>query len=445
MVYEAHPPYVREKASINASLLLTMALGFILLWIANTAGAGEFRWRFFLYFALVLLLCANVLLFRLAGRRPSFSKGLLVALAVFAAWLVLEAVSLAWARSLYDGIQGLLLTGSFFLAFLLGYLTLRNREKLWIFMGLVVTASISLCVYGLLQYFFLFNDLIEFMLKHGLDYTITNRVNSRFLSPNVFAGFLDIAIPLTVALLLMEKRKALAWTWGGALTLQLVCLYLTQSRGGWMIFALVAVLLVVMMPRKLWKNAWKILAISLLLAVVFSGLSSLYDPVGSSAYSDKAGEARYDNDYSGLDVSAATRSLSGRMSIWRGCLDMITDNPAGGVGVGSFGLAVQQYQYRSYFSVHASNYLLEAGAEDGVIGLILVLLLSLLVLFRIRAVYRFRLSGDLKAIALSFWIMTVGFFAHNLLDVSWFNQLTGTVLWLCAGPCSPSPPPARGG
>ena len=55
-----------EKASINASLLLTMALGFILLWIANTAGAGNSAGASS-HFALVLLLCANVLLFRLAG------------------------------------------------------------------------------------------------------------------------------------------------------------------------------------------------------------------------------------------------------------------------------------------------------------------------------------------------------------------------------------------
>lgn len=433
MVRETHPPYVEEEFSISAPFVLTIALGFILLLMANTAGAGEFRWRFLLYFALVFLLCAYVLFLHLSGKKPLADKGFLSTLAVFAGLLVLEAISLAWGRSLYHGIQQLLLTGSFILAFILGFLMLRSREKLWIFMGLVVTASISLCVYGLLQYFFLFNDLVEFMLKHGLDYTITNRINSRFLSPNVFAGFLDIAIPLTVALLLIEKRKALAWTWGGALTLQLVCLYLTQSRGGWLVFALVAVLLAITIPGKMWKNAWKILALSLLLAVVFSCLCSLYDPVSNSAYSDKAGEARYENDYSGLDVSVATRSVSSRVGIWRGALDMFRDNLAGGVGAGSFGLAVQQYQNGSYFSVHASNYLLETAAEVGIVGLILLLILTLLVLSRIRAVFRLKLSGDLKAIAWVFWVIAVGFFTHNLLDVSWYNQLAGTVLWLCAG------------
>jgi len=407
-------------------------LGLMLLLVANTEGAGEYRWRFVLYFALFFLTLALSVFLYLSGKRLAMDRGFVVTVAVFAMLLVVTALSLAWGRSLYEGVQELLLLGAFLLALILGYLLLRQRGVLELFMGMVVAVSVSLCVYGLMQYFFFFNDFMEFMARHGMDYVITNRVNSRFITPNVFAGFLNIAIPLTVALLLIEKRKALVWLWGGALSLQLACLYLTQSRGGWIVCAFIAVVLAFMIPNRGWKRRWIVLLVVIVLAVALSFLISLHDPM-EDAYRGGNIDSSFGEEYSGLDVAAAAGSLRGRVNIWRGGLDMFAHNLAGGVGAGSFGLAMQQYQYRAYFSTRAHNYLLETGAETGIIGLLLLLALSLLVLSRIRAAYRNGIGGDTKIVAVVFWAAAAGFFAHNLFDISWFNPLTGVVLWLCVG------------
>ncbi|MBN2025472.1 MAG: O-antigen ligase family protein [Actinobacteria bacterium] len=424
-----------ENRHLNRShipYVIAALLGLMLLLVANTAGAGEFRWRFVLYVALFLLSLAIAVYGYLSGNRLPADHGFITTMAVFAALLLLSALSLAWGRSLYEGIQELLLLGAFLLALITGYLLLRQRGTLQLFMGMVVAVSASLCVYGLMQYFFFFNDFMEFMARHGMDYVITDRVNSRFITPNVFAGFLNIAIPITVALILIEKRKALAWLWGGALSLQLICLYLTQSRGGWIVFALLVVLLAIMIPNADWRRRWVILLIMVVLAISLSFLVSLHNPM-EGTYRGSNQDSGFGEEYSGLDVTAAAGSLRGRFAIWRGGLDMFSHNLAGGVGAGSFGLAMQQYQYHAYFSTRAHNYLLDTGAETGIAGLLLVSLLSLLILLRIRAVYKRGMGGDKKIVAVVLWAAAAGFLAHNLFDISWFNPLTGAVLWLCVG------------
>lgn len=423
---------IRHLSRSHIPYAIVAFLGIILLLVANTAGAGEFRWRFVLYFALVFLALAIAVYSYLSANRLPLDRGFVTMIAVFATLMLLSALSLTWGRSLYEGIQELLLLGAFVLAVILGYLLLRQRGIMELFMGMVVAVSVSLCVYGLMQYFFFFNDFMEFMARHGMDYVITDRVNSRFLTPNVFAGFLNIAIPITVALMLIEKRKALVWLWGSALSLQLICLYLTQSRGGWIVFALIAVLLAIMIPNANWRRRWVILVIVVVLAIGLAFLVSLHNPM-EGTYRGSNKDSGFGEEYSGLDVTAAAGSLRGRFAIWRGGLDMFSHNLAGGVGAGSYGLAMQQYQYHAYFSTKAHNYLLETGAETGIMGLLLLSLLSLLVLLRIRAVYKRGIGGDAKIIALVLWAAAAGFFAHNLFDISWFNPLTGAVLWLCVG------------
>lgn len=430
MVQDIGSKDIRKLSRDDLLYLLVGALGVTFLLVALSDGAGYYRWRFALYLVLAALSAAALVLL-LARRRVRFGGAFSAAMAVFRALFALAALSLIWGRSFYGGIQGLLLLGSFAAAFFLGYQLLGQRDALWVFLSLMTAAAVSLCVYGLMQYFFFFEDLIGFMRVHGLDYELTDRVFSRFINPNVFAAFLNLAIAVAVALVLIEGRRALAWVWGAALGLELVCLYLTQSRAGWISFLLMAVLLAVAIPNRSWKGRWTILAAVLVVAAVGCLLCSLYSPLEAGAGS--GGTTTAGSGYSGLDVAAAAGSMRGRVGIWRGGLDMFTHNLAGGVGMGSFGLGMQEYQYRAYYSTHAHNYLLEAGAEMGMIGLLLTAVLSLMVLYRIRGVYRLKLEGDLRIVAVAVWAMAAGFFLHNLTDISWFTPITGTAFWVCAG------------
>ncbi|MDY6796181.1 MAG: O-antigen ligase family protein [Actinomycetota bacterium] len=415
---------------LHLPIVVIALLGAVLLLVANTVGAGEFHWRYLLYFALIALLALAAL--HVSHRRKfHMDKAFIAAFSCFVLLLAVSALTLIWGRSTYDGVQELFLLGSFLIAFLLGYMLLRRRDRLWLFMGLITVVAVSLCAWGLWQYFKGFSDLLEFLGRHGFNYVITDRVNSNFLTPNIFASFLNMSIPIALAMILVERQRALRYLWCGALSLQLLCLYLTQSRGGWLVFGLVVVLVVFTVPKAWWKEKWRLLAVVIVVAVVAIFLCSLYSPLDSGA--EAYGGETSGEEYSGLDVTAAAGSMRGRMGIWRGGLDMFAHNLGGGVGVGSYGLAMQQYQYRAYYSIHAHNYFLETGAETGIVGLIPLLVLSIMVVWRLRKIYRRKLSGDGRVMAVALWALAVGFLVHNLIDIAWFNPLAGAVFWLCAG------------
>lgn len=474
----------------RAPYAIAFALAALLLLVANTTGAGEFRWRHLLTLGVFILTAAAFLhaldskdrhgpqiglgsqggLGFLAGpdthegpdsfagpgsqggpdsfagpgsqegpgsragttssarKRPSAPFAL--ALGVFAAFVTFSAISLVWSVNLGSGLQAIMLDLTYLASFCLAWLALRDRGTMRVFMGGVTVVSVSLCAYGLGQYFFNFSQLSLFLSQHGLDYELSDRVFGRFTNPNTFAGFLAVAIPLTLALLLTERNRYIKPLWGLAMVPQLVCLYLTQSRGGWISAAVVLVLLLALLPRRAWKASWKILVVILLLAVALSFLSALYDPLGSGGESGGGGGG---GDYSGASVEAAAGSMRGRLGIWRGGLGMFSHHLAGGVGAGLFGEYMQRYQYRAYYASHAHNYLLESGAETGIPGLLLMAALTLLVLLRIRKVSSLGKAGEARVYAVALWVVTVGFFLHNLADYTWYNPLTGAVFWLCAG------------
>jgi tetratricopeptide (TPR) repeat protein/O-antigen ligase len=431
MAPEAEPAGGRKTSWEYLPYLVILTLGAILLLVANTDGVGNSRWRYLLYFFVVLMLSLAILYTYGVRRRIRFGKMFSLALGLFVALILLSALSLIWGETTFEGTKALMLLLAFALAFMLAYLVLRGEGKVWLFMSVVTVVAVSVCVYGLIQYFFSFSNQVAFLAQYGIGYQFSDRVFSHFINPNIFASFLNISIPLGLALVMIEKRRYLTFVWGGAVILQLWCLYLTQSRGGWLIFALILILLFLLIPRRVWRERWKTLAVIALLAVVVIALSSLYSPLEEGGDGTAQGVSGW--EYSGLDVTAAAGSLKGRMGIWRGGLDMFSSNLAGGVGVGGFATAMQGYQYHAFYSIHAHNYILETGAEAGIVGLLLMLALTLLVLDRIRRVFKGDLKGDIRVICVALWAVAVGFFLHNLIDISWFNPLIGVTLWLCAG------------
>ncbi|MBC7230306.1 MAG: O-antigen ligase family protein [Actinobacteria bacterium] len=299
-------------------------------------------------------------------------------------------------------------------------------------MAMVTATAASLCFYGIAQYLFFFENLVLFLRQHGLDYAITDRVNSRFITPNVFASFLNLAWPMSLALLLTTGRRVSKWIWGAALALEMVSLYLTQSRGGWAVSVMVAATIVLLVPRGVWRGRLAVIVAVLAVVSVACLVLSFHSPLGGEEYADVNGSAS-GSQYSGLDITAAAGSMRGRTGIWRGGLDMFGDNILGGVGLGGFGVAMQRYQHRAFFSVHAHNYLLETAAELGIAGLAILLLVTALLLSRIRGVLATRRSGPEGVFAVVLWALCSGFLVHNLVDISWFSPLCAAVFWTSAG------------
>lgn len=229
------------------------------------------------------------------------------------------------------------------------------------------------------------------------------RVRGFYGSPNNLALYLGRILPLVVAIVAWGQRGPRKWLYGLAVLLLTAALFLTYSRGAWVVGVPASLLfLAAMRGRRTLAAATGVLvvlAIVVLLVVEAGRLTSL------------------------LDTSVGTTFF--RVQLWRSSLAMIRDHPLLGVGLDNF-----LYAYRSAYVLptawaefdlsHPHNLILDFWLRLGLPGL--VALVWLLVAFFSRAgrTYR-RLSDDCtRLLVLGLMAGMVNFVAHGLVDNAFF-------------------------
>lgn len=165
-------------------------------------------------------------------------------------------------------------------------------------------------------------------------------LSSTYVNHNHFAGYLELVIPVAMALLFAgdDKHEAVgAHSIAfkafiiSALVIMIPAFVLTQSRGGWI--SLVIAILV--LGLSLWRiglmkrMVFAIFIIAALIAGVFVYINQgiIYDRL-DSATGDVAGDA----------------SLDSRMLIWQGAAGMIKARPVYGWGIGTFMYAFNAFR-----------------------------------------------------------------------------------------------------
>ena len=160
-----------------------------------------------------------------------FNKYLIIPLLFILTLLIATIFSIDKEVSLY-GLnfrqQGLVSYIFYYIFFVLLLINLRNYSQLKL---IIITASISsflVSLYGVLQ-------------ASGYDFInwrepaiLTGRVSSSLGQPNFLASYLLLVIPLSGYLVLNSKKFLLKFFWIIVLFFQLLCLFLTYSRGGWL-------------------------------------------------------------------------------------------------------------------------------------------------------------------------------------------------------------------
>jgi len=211
---------------------------------------------------------------------------------------------------------------------------------------------------------------------------LPGRASGTFINPNHFAGYLEIVIPLSLALYLILSRRPLSGlSWRekvialfdsrraaplGLILLGLLIMILgvifSVSRAG--IVSLAASLLFFALGSFYLRRPKRS---TLLILLLLSGalLIALWEGLGPV-------EERF------VD---APESLLGRYRIWPAVWALIRDFPLVGAGLGTFASAFLSYQrdFTSLYFDHAHNDYLEILAETGWVGF-LILLGGLLVL-----------------------------------------------------------------
>jgi O-antigen ligase len=191
------------------------------------------------------------------------------------------------------------------------------------------------------------------------------RAAGTFDQPNPFAGFLNMSLPFSFAILLLglpRFDKVARWT---ALLVG-VAVLISLSRGAWLA-TLAATITMVWMTRPSWRPQIILGLWAVGLLVVFSAAGVLPAAIGDQI----AGLFGLSN----VDVvnpTPANWSAAERLAHWEAGLGMFFAHPLLGVGIGNYDSAYPAFQVAPvwiYPLGHAHNYYINIAAEAGIVGL----------------------------------------------------------------------------
>jgi putative inorganic carbon (hco3(-)) transporter len=336
-------------------------------------------------------------------------------------WIVFLAIQLlSVALTPYSRTEGVLQFARWvaaFLAFVLTLGTITTPRRAW---GLVAALLAAPCIAALIGlYQFVTASAPDSFLILGGRFA---RAYATFGKPNPFAGYLNMAWPIALALAVsgfrfqvsglrfqssgskgqIQNPKSkiqnvfgswfLVFLFGGVTGLLLLGLFASYSRGGWIgaIAALGALALVA--GRRTASLAGVALLLALLIGLL--GAFSVLPPALTDRLQTITSNVRV-FDASEVVVTPDNFAIVERMAHWQAGWRMFLDHPLLGVGAGNFNTAYPHY-YVGRWEVsqgHAHNYYIHALAESGILGLLsYIVLIGAMLREALRA--RWRLRGS---------------------------------------------------
>jgi tetratricopeptide (TPR) repeat protein len=352
-------------------------------WLPRAAG-----FRFLVELPIsAMALCIGMLLVAWASFKKESEFALARSLVAPLVLLIVSAMlSVRFSERSFFSVQVLPVVAGNITIFLVAAIGARRREFLhplawcWVATALLVSA----------------NMLIRIGSETELVSTFGNR---NFLGAYLAAS---ISIALTLLGKNSPRRKKLGIL--VAISLMLVSLALTHSRGAWLTVALtLALYVLIVAPR--WRMLTILCGVGTILAIVIAGRWYIVSELRT-------------------DV---------RPWIWSSTARMIAARPFVGHGLNTFATEYVRYRSPEYFRLsksanltdHAHNELLEVAAEQGLLGLLATTLLWATVLY-----YAFRRRD---AANLGFVLALVVFVLHGMVDVDLRHAPNQQLLWLLLG------------
>jgi O-antigen ligase len=265
------------------------------------------------------------------------------------------------------------------------------------------------------------------------------RAFGTFGQPNPFAGYLEVTVPLLVAVVGawlvagsagLARRMIPAWLAALAAVAAvpgLVALVLTQSRGGW-IGATVGLGAVVWLlgGRIRWAGVGAVAAVALVLVLT---------PLGGRVVHRLGGEAI--GGGTETEVTVANFAVRERLAHWGAGIAMVRDAPWFGVGAGNFNRAYRDATPEWRFRVprgHAHNAYIHAAAQTGLVGLVAYLAFVGAVGLRLRTLLRRAGDGAGRFLVVGAIGVSAAFATHNLFDYLHVHSLPIqlSVVWALA-------------
>ncbi len=249
------------------------------------------------------------------------------------------------------------------------------------------------------------------------------RAYGTFRQPNPFAGYLGLVLPLALAIFLWavgefrrKTTRAVFWLTlsGGSLAILLAGLFASQSRGGMLGFAVAATVVILLMGGR-WTIALVTALIGGALFVSLGGLA-LVPPTIVQRFADVLPYIGV-SDVSAIAITDANFAAIERLAHWQAARGMWRDHLWFGVGFGNYAAVYGAYAVGRWTEAlgHAHNYLLNIGAETGLVGLLGYMAMWVWVFGF--ALWRWRRASGFQRAAI---VGGIGIFAHlhthNLFD-----------------------------
>jgi O-antigen ligase/tetratricopeptide (TPR) repeat protein len=342
------------------------------------------------------------------------------------ALFVLAIISSFYSIERYASLMALMKFANCIVLYFIIVNTVRHRDQVRRLAYTITIVGAFLAIFGMIKY-------LGEISPPWWDYDVKYRgMVSTFGCKNHLAGYMEMAIPITIGLL-MATRKG----WAKALcrfSLFFLCvaLVLSLSRGGWMsgIVALGFMLMVYLLKTKKKYMGLMVAAVAVMTVVGLTVLAST--PVIE----------KLETLAQGRDVP----NWRSRVAVWAGTVDLIRDHPFLGTGPGTFSSAFTPYRpvgvNQRY--LHTHNDYLHFVSETGILtaGIILWLIVSAFRsgMRKIRAT-KSRLTlgitlGSLTGIVAIMIHSVVDFNLHIMANAILLTVLTGLLVAL-SGPASP--------
>ncbi|MDY0220363.1 MAG: O-antigen ligase family protein [Desulfobacterium sp.] len=248
---------------------------------------------------------------------------------------IIAIIALSGVSALYSdhkplAFEGFCMLLTYVVIYFITLFSTRTRQQQRTLVYIIVSTALLLAIIGILKRFGLTPSPWWIYPDVGLDHASTS-VSGAYVNRNHLAGFLEMAIPLLMALFLTRQRSLEAKSGMIVLLLFLVITQaFTLSRGGW-ISAVAAILFMaaVLLAQKNFVHKKLVLTIGtgvIIISVFILASTPVVQRITTLTQEDP------------------TDNISGRIRCWKGVVGLIKDNPMTGTGPNTFTAAYPAYQ-----------------------------------------------------------------------------------------------------
>ncbi len=293
--------------------------------------------------------------------------------------------------------------------------TSKNIDRLF---GALVVLTSGLSLFGLILYASTPADRLASTFAQ-LPYIVTSY-------PNAFALLLITLLPYTLLKFgatfrtpnLATKKEKATWIIAGVLNLS--SLFLTFSRGGLIVGALIIAGLIYRKKLPLKKPL-------LILIVATIAITSVTQMIRSQQF-----ETNEFIEKITLQSDEKAASVNERVTFWKGSLELIKTRPLQGFGPDTFEFTFPHYQKEPLANAeHPHNMFLKQAVEFGVPSAILYLAIIMYVL--LLGYRHYQKEEDADDVTIALMAGALGIIAHNLIDYNLNFTSSAILFWLILG------------